>query len=242
VRTRASDQLIDLAEDTAMRLEAHASEQALGWVNERDHLAKCLRASMVERLPGTGFRPARRGERKCDFPQAFPGVGDVDALLVGQAGAPVWIELKCGSDLKRTLAPCGYDLVKCALGLVCGSASEAFLLAGAPRALWAIESPGTDLFSGGAWRAQRLRSVFAEAFREYEELADPRPTRVPAAFAVKAFAERPTFSVAGVPWELRLARVCVGASPSWYDWPAFLSDEEQSVAREKRALRRASRR
>jgi hypothetical protein len=173
------------------------------------------------------------------FPRPLPRVGDGDALLVPEHGAPVWVELKCDSDPRWALAACGWDAVKSAVGLACGAASEAYLLAGAPAAVWQAHVLGAHLFDGGHWRAADVRNVFAVPFRSYEELADPRPALVPETFGTEAVGQPAAFAVDTTPWQLRLARVTLpDFAEEWYAWPAFLTAEEQADALDRRARRR----
>ncbi len=234
---RASELLKGLMSETAQRLQALAAERILRRVNERDHLAKCFRETLIEELPGTRYRPARSGERRCNLPEHFPRVGDVDALLVPDTGAPVWVELKCDSDRRWALAACGWDAVKSAVGLGRGAASEGYLLAGAPATLWRARILGAELFAGGTWRAEDVRAAFEAPFRSYEELADPRPVLVPDRFETEAVGTPAAFTVDATAWELRLAQVTV-ADGGWYAWPPFLPPDQQARAIERRSRRR----
>lgn len=231
----AAPVLSRLLADTAGRLQALTDERALAWVNERDHLARCFRDALEDGLAETGYRAANAGERKCHFPEHFPRVGDVDALLARDGEAPVWVELKCGSD-RHSLSACGYDAIKSAVGLRCGAASDAYLLAGAPEKLWRQQLLGTNLFEAQTWRAEDLRTTFEAPFREYEELADPRPMRVPDRIATAPIGRPARFVIGGTAWELRLAQVAVNDG-SWYDWPPFLTSEAQTFASERRRQR-----
>lgn len=202
---------------TAVELERVAAEEGLRWVNERDHLAKAFREVLSAQLPPAGYRPAQPGERTCSFPDHFPRVGDVDALVVADGNLPAWVELKCGSD-KYALWACAWDAVKCALGLRLQAASSAFLVAGAPEDLWDAPILGAELFAGGTWQAAELRTTFEEAFRDYEKKGDPQPIRVPDLIATFPVSSRAPFDVGGVRWSLRCVRVqAVGTE--WFDWP-----------------------
>lgn len=87
----AAQLLTRLTAETAPRVQAVAIARNLDRVNERDHLAKSFRETLIEELPGTGYRPARAGERRCEF---------------------VWVELKCDCDRKWALAACGWDAAR----------------------------------------------------------------------------------------------------------------------------------
>lgn len=211
-----------LMQGTAQRLEEVAGGQSPGQINERDHLAKCFEAEVADVLVGSGYKPASPGQRKCDFPDRFPRVGNVDALLVPEnAGAPIWIELKCNSDPRWALADCGWDTIKCAVGLALGAAEDAFLVTGAPSAVWESEPVGADLFDGRDWTAEALRSTFAASFRSYERRGNPQPLSIPATVTTKPVREFAEFSVGRAPWKLRAARVSVPDNNEWWPWPTF---------------------
>lgn len=235
--THAGRVLQDLVADTARRLERLAEDMSLRRVNERDHLAKCFRDALADGLPRTGYRPARPGERRCDFPRHFPRVGNVDALLVPASGPPVWVELKCGSSPTRALAACGWDSVKCAVGLAQAATNEAYLLAGAPADLWGRGILGTELFRARTWSAEDLRFTFRDAFIEYEELGDPQPLIVPDAFTTTPVGPPASFAVADTHWQLRLARVSVDSRSREWRWPPFLTPTPHSATPVRRRPR-----
>jgi len=203
---------------TAQRLAQTAKNLDLTHVNERDHLAKCFRATLDESATQHGFRLARQGERRCDFPDHFPRVGNVDEILVGSVSKPTWVELKCGSDPKWALSDCGWDAIKCALGLTLNVADAAYLVGGAPASVWESGVLGTELFAGGMWETSRLRTEYAAMFEAYEKRSDPTPRLIPASFATSAVGQPAPFRIGGISWELRLASVDSRLDADWYRW------------------------
>jgi len=231
------DILKELLADTALRLEVLARKEHLRHVNERDHQAKCFSSALAQGLDATGYRPAQPKERKLSWPEHWPRVGDVDALLVPtNGGAVVFVELKCGNK-SSSLRSCAWDAVKCALGLRLQDAGEAYLLAGTEAKLWNRPVPGAQLFSDARpWQSEQIRTEYRAAFVEYEECDDPPPTLVPAAFET-CFVDSADFVVDGKDWQLRLARVRdVGAE--WFRWQPFLTPKQQALAREWRRTKR----
>lgn len=103
--------------------------------------------------------------------------------------------------------------------------SAGYLLAGAPLKLWQQPLLGAELFDGGCWTTERVRAQFKQAFRRYEELGDPAPQRVPDRIETGPVGAPARFSVAGIPWELRLARV-TAPGEGWFAWPPFLTASE----------------
>lgn len=103
-------------------------------------------------------------------------------------------------------------------------------------ARWQANVLGVELLDGGPWTATAIRDRYAEAFRSYEELADPRPTCVPTAMNTHPVGSPARVDVAGVPWQIRVCRV--RAEPEdWSPWEPFLTPEQTALAAARRAKR-----
>lgn len=226
--------LTDVIAATGPALETWAASRGRTYLTEAKDLAPVFAEQLAAAATGTPWRPAEPGERAVDWPEHFPRVGNVDALVVARA-APrdrAFIELKC--DYSRGgLWACAWDAVKSGVAVRLGDATAAYLLAGSTVARWNEQPLGAELFAGGQWAAMTLRERFAEAFTGYERLADPIPLRVPAQIATVAAGRPVELDVNGARWRLRLCRV-EAPGDGWVHWPPYLSSAETAAAMKAR--------
>ena len=213
----ADDELVqNLTAMTAVQLETLCANGAVVSPNERDHLSKACKmaaaavASEMQVPPVLspfGFGPLL----------GWIGLGNVDLVFRWPDRQPIFVELKCGCDL----TDCVWDVVKLSAAVLHGNAETGYLLAGAPVARWDAGTPGGEFFEEGVWetRGRLVRDAYVKSWRRWQnEAVRRRPNRhipglIATAFRTVALGRYP-FSVAGVRWEIRAARVDPAGSES----------------------------
>lgn len=200
--TDAPQLVTDLLRLAVVRLpEILAATEATGSPMRGTQLQVACHAALLRALPGDRSLTAIR-ERKRPL-AGWPRDGPVDIIATDSAGTDVaLVELKWGTELWN----CVWDVGKMALANADLSV-DTYLLAGAPVKTWAKGGQGTAYFSQGDWTATRLvdenRALFAIPAWGF-------PTRLPERFATNPVARTP-LTIAGEPWELRLAQVVAQA-------------------------------
>jgi hypothetical protein len=208
-----------ILQEAAADLEAFCLVNKLRYANERDHLSKSVKRA-VERAadeiaPRPALHPFAFGDR-----HGWVGLGHVDVVFRWPERPPTFLELKCGAG-NHSLRACVWDVVKLATAVLGGNASTAYLLAGAPAVVWRAKCPGSEFFESGEWETleRDIRGRFRSDWSFWESESTPHiPGRVPAAFATLKL-EHAALKIAGVPWELRVARV-EPTGRGWTDWPS----------------------
>lgn len=101
-RDDIDDLLIDITAKTAAALAVRAESQQRGYLTEQRDFAPVFAEQLAVSVKGMTWRPPKPGERKVDWPEHFPRVGNVDALIADRLGRtrPVSIELMCDSSVK----------------------------------------------------------------------------------------------------------------------------------------------
>ncbi len=210
--------------------------RALGqhWVNERDHMAPCLRKGLphVARHAASPSPAVSMEQHEPQLVAEWPRVGAVDAILrwpgaEGRANdaARVFGELKCGSDTKA-LSGCAWDAPKCVYAMRLRLAIGAHLIAGAPQRMWegrrGRPALGVEMLLDGVWEMADVRIRYATHWRRWER-DGYKPLRVPAVIRTTAV-NQIEFIVGGEPWMLGVARVDDASDPDdWFDWAPVVS-------------------
>lgn len=135
-------------------------------------------------------------------------------------GLEVFGELKCGeSDL--TLSACGWDVAKQAFCLQQGVGAGMLLVAAAPQTMWDAGGIGIELFAGGEWDMDDIRTRYSEGFREWED-DGYEPDYVFRRLRTSAIGHTDAFDIAGKPWRSGIARV-EAVDAERMRWVPFLS-------------------
>lgn len=170
-----------IAQTAAEDLEVLCAANGLRYANERDHLSKCVKRSVertaVALAPRPALHPFAFGDR-----HGWIGLGHVDVVFRWPDSAPTFLELKCGSG-SDALRACVWDVLKLATALLGGNARSAYLLAGAPTAVWRARHPGAEFFDTGEWETLGwdIRGRFRSDWIFWESESTPHiPGRVPA--------------------------------------------------------------
>ena len=206
-----------IAQETARELEEFCSTGSLQYANERDHLAKCCKLA-TERVTASLTPPPALSPFAFGDKHGWLGLGLVDVVLRWTV-APTFIELKSGNG-KNTLRPCVWDAVKLAIAVLKGNAANGYLLAASPAANWKLA--GAELFdSRDEWKTlgPDIRDAFLPDWRKWE-LEGHIPGKVAVAFKTVALGTQ-HLTIAGTPWELRLARV-ESIGDQTVDWATVL--------------------
>lgn len=199
-------------------LGMRAEERGLTRVNERDHLQPWSVEILREVAMDEGSRLRVGTSFRLDYPEHWPGVGNVDLTLTGGGAPPVLVELKCGAG-SDALGPCAWDVAKSALTLRMGTACATYLLGATTTAMWQRPVRGAEFFHAGQWDTANIRSRYEDWWRSWQKRPDPLPRRLTLRGSTQPIAAA-RFSVAGTDWELRLARVTVEPS-GWFEWQPF---------------------
>lgn len=213
--------LTDVVERTARDLEQLASDRGLKKVNERDHLQPSSAAAARSAVKDYWPTATVSAQWEVAF-EAWPRLGNVDITMGPADQTPVLIELKCGAGTDAA-GECVWDATKLAFALQCGSASEAYLLAGAPVADWERPIRGAEFFSAADHDLALLRVLYGDWWRHWENHEDPQPTELPCAFRTDPV-HKTQLTVGGTSWELRLAAVSV-SDGSRIPWPRLTAPD-----------------
>ena len=200
----------------------------LRYANERDHLSKSVKRSVEQAAVALAPRPALHpfafGDR-----HGWIGLGHVDVVLRWRDSPPTFLELKCGSG-SDALRACVWDALKLATALLGGNARSAYLIAGAPTAVWRARRPGAEFFDSGEWETLGwdIRGRFRSDWKFWESETTPHiPGRVPTGFTTVELGNA-TFRIASEPWELRTARI-ESVGRNWIDWPSQIARTESGT-------------
>lgn len=189
--------VVDVLRLALVRLPTLLGEYAAaGVVALRERQLQLATQTALNALPGaSSLRAIRERARRLE---GWPRNGPVDIILTDDGTDAALVELKWGTELWN----CVWDVGKMALANA-DLGLPTFLLAGASRATWAARKQGTSYFDDGHWTARELiagnRALFAIPDWGF-------PTRLPEHFTTASIA-RIELTVAGDPWQLRLARV-----------------------------------
>ncbi len=199
---------------TAEAMARQAATTPVAALGEERHLrpafAAVLRGALDEALAGTGAAVEVSAEHPLDL-EDWPSRVGADIVLTpvasgGARGRPALVELRW-AGAPASLADGVGDACRLALAVARGTASAAFLAAGAPARSWRPPSDGLELFERGTLPLERLR---AEPYRSrwvrWAQEGRPQPARLPAAVAVQPFATVP-MTLAGDAWALRCVRI-----------------------------------
>lgn len=222
------DRVRELVAAVAGELERFCAEHGRNWANERDHLTPCTKC-VIEGLlptwtPTLTHGPFGFGER-----HGWTKLGRVDVVLHEAERLPIFVEVKCGAE-NTSLAPCSWDAVKLGTAIAGGNARAAYLLAGAPTAVWQTAARvGAEFFTDAVHETVEIRDRYRAYFAQWEK--EPHiPGRVPAALMTTAVASV-GLAIAGTAWEIRASRV--EGTGGWWDWP--LLDQANRKSRDPNA-------
>jgi len=199
-----------LAREVALELPGSYAERGRKNLGEQFHLQPVTDRVLQRLLPDWGPGVALSASKMFGKSLGWVGLGPVDLSFRVRDQLATVLELKCGHDLSA----CAWDAVKLAAGVLDCHADSAYMLAGAPTAMWDKPTPGADLFSSASWLTMgpKIRDAHMKWWRAWqEETVAGRPNRhipglVSAAFETVALGSFP-FQIDATPWELRLARV-----------------------------------
>jgi len=203
----------------ASRLECFADEHQLVAINEQRHLDPVMRIVVRElveelRLPWSISKPQAKSAE-------WPKLGSVDIDIVSSETSTTFVELKCGAA-KDALAACAWDAAKCAYLLQRRRATDAYLIAGAPRERWSDEVRGAEFFADRTHDMSELRRTFAAWWERWEKDGYPVGSPLPSSFVTRFVAEE-ALAVGPVAWLLRLARV-EAHDGEWIHWTPLLTN------------------
>jgi hypothetical protein len=213
----ANKLLVQAVQFVADLLAVHALQQNRVRITERDDLQPVATQALKEFVAGQADPVQVRTAVHLNYADYWSCLGPVDIVLSDQQEA-TFLELKCGSDM-NTLGPCAWDVLKCALALRQGDASDAYLLAATTQALWRRPIRGAEFFMAAhEWTVTELKNAFEDWWRKWEK-EGYAPRRVPAYCATELVTAAP-FQIGTSQWELRLARVWTNVV-NWHEWQSF---------------------
>ena len=124
----------------ARELEVLCAEKGLTYANEQKHLGpacKLVTALLARRYTSPpDLSPFDFGDRL-----GWVGLGNVDVVFRWPDRRPMFVELKCGSDLTA----CVWDAVKLSSGVLHGNAALGIPSRGAPTSAWLKPTTGAEL-------------------------------------------------------------------------------------------------
>jgi hypothetical protein len=200
-----------VAELTTTELENFCTFHKLERAGENRALAPSCKKAVARAARALRDPPALNslafGEK-----HGWRGLGSVDLVMRWANRRPVFLELKCDE-----LSPCVWDAVKLATAVLGGNAGSGYLLASARTSDWEKPIAGSQFFETAEWTTlgTDVRDRFLSSWRRWEREGHI-PGRVPTGFSTVALGVF-SLTIAGVPWEVRLARLC--ASGAWIWWP-----------------------
>ena len=154
----------------------------------------------------------------------WPGVGALDIQLYEDTSAPIWVELKWAKRA-GTLFNCLWDAAKLAQALREGSASQGYLVAGAPVAEWGKVTPYRELFRVCCHSDERLVTNHIRDWSGWwQENQETFPLEIPTPIMTLPVGRATFESARGDPWEIRVARVEAPGS-DFYLPQAYVSTE-----------------
>lgn len=191
----AENRIRDLAEMTVSRLDEFAVE--IG----PENLAEKHLQSAFDEVSGAGRESIRL--------EHWPGVGQVDVMVKPRLG----VELKWARPGTDTLANCAWDVAKLATAVNEGTIDEGYIVAGARAEDWASKVEGSELFGNRTWVGADIVDQYERWWRSWCRAVTTRPVDLPSAVTVAPL-DPVKATLAGTPWEIRLARVTVD-DPAW---------------------------